>query len=187
MKKKTKQFLEYLALFLFYKISRILGLKISSMIGGLLLFFYGKFSSKNKIALDNLSKAFPNKTIIEKRNIINKMWFHFGRVLGEYPHLDKIKVLNNNDIKIEGLGNLLNPLKKNKNCLFFSAHLGNWELTSHPLTQSGYNISFIYRAPNNTLVDNLLSKIRGSYGVGLIKKGPSGAKKCISILQKKKW
>lgn len=185
MKNKTKEFLEYLAIFLFYKISRILGLKISSMIGGLLLFFYGKFSSKNKIALNNLSKAFPEKTKNEKKIIINKMWFHFGRVIGEYPHLDRIKVLNNNYVKIEGLDNLLNSLRKNKNCLFFSAHLGNWELTSHPLTQSGYNISFIYRAPNNVLVDNLLRKIREGYGVGLIKKGPSGAKKCISILQKK--
>ena len=45
---------------------------------------------------------------------------------------------------------------------------------------------FIYRAPNNIDVDNLLRKIRSRYGVGLIRKGPEGAKKCISLLNNKK-
>ena len=82
---------------------------------------------------------------------------------------------------------MLEPLKKNKNCLFFSAHIGNWEFTSHALTENGYKISFIYRAPNNKYVDNLLRKIRHGYGVGLIKKGPTGAKECIKILSKTRW
>ena len=112
------------------------------------------------------------------------MWFHFGRVIGEYPHLENIKTLTNKNISIRGLNNLINGLEKNRNCLFFSAHLGNWELTSHPLTESGYNISFIYRAPNNKLVDNLLRKIRNKYGVKLIKKGSEGAKDCISVLKR---
>ena len=74
--------------------------------------------------------------------------------------------------------------KKNKNCLFFSAHLGNWELTSHALTENGFNINFIYRAPNNKYIDILLRRIRLSYGVGLIKKGPEGARECIKVLSK---
>ena len=116
--------------------------------------------------------------------IIKKMWKNFGRVVGEYPNLDKIKIKNNNNIKIINLENLLEPLQENENCLFFSAHLGNWELTSHPLTENGYKINFIYRAPNNKYVDHLLRKIRHAYGVGLIK-GPTGAKECIKILSKK--
>ena len=28
------------------------------------------------------------------------MWFHFGRVIGEYPHLHKIKIKKNKNIKI---------------------------------------------------------------------------------------
>ena len=69
--------------------------------------------------------------------------------------------------------------------LFFK-HIGNWELSSHPLVQNGYKINFIYRAPNNHYVDNLLRKIRQNYGVKLIKKGKEGAKDCIKALKKKK-
>ncbi len=182
--KKVKQKFEYLLILFFYYFSRIIGLRFSSLLGGVILYVYGKFSSKNNIAFYNLNKIFPNKNRKEKKKIIDRMWFHFGRVIGEYPHLENIKTLTNKNISIRGLDNLVNGLEKNRNCLFFSAHLGNWELTSHPLTESGHNISFIYRAPNNKLVDNLLRKIRNKYGVKLIKKGSEGAKDCISVLKR---
>ena len=113
------------------------------------------------------------------------MWFHFGRVIGEYPHLHKIKIKKNKNIKIVGINNLLSPLKNEKNCIYFSAHIGNWELSSHPLTQNGYKINFVYRAFNNKYIDDLLKKIRFRYGVNLIKKGPEGAKECIKALKNK--
>ena len=186
MKKNIKNILEYFLLISFYKISNFIGIRFSSLLGGVVLFVYGKFSLKNKIALKNLNKVFPSKNLKQKKTIINRMWFHFGRVIGEYPHLEKINALGSENITIEGLENLTDPLKKNKNCLFFSAHLGNWELTSHPLTELGYTISFIYRPPNNPFVDNLLRRIRKKYGVNLIRKGPSGAKECIKVLKSNK-
>ena len=186
MKKNIKNILEYFLLISFYKISNFIGIRFSSLLGGVVLFVYGKFSLKNKIALKNLNKVFPSKNLKQKKTIINRMWFHFGRVIGEYPHLEKFNALGSENITIEGLENLTDPLKKNKNCLFFSAHLGNWELTSHPLTELGYTISFIYRPPNNPFVDNLLRRIRKKYGVNLIRKGPSGAKECIKVLKSNK-
>ena len=184
MKKKITEIIEYLALLIFYYFSKLIGLRISSFTGGVVMSIYGMLSGKNDVAIKNLDKIFPNKNVSEKKKIVHKMWFHFGRVIGEYPHLENIKTLTNKNISIRGLNNLINGLEKNRNCLFFSAHLGNWELTSHPLTESGYNISFIYRAPNNKLVDNLLRKIRNKYGVKLIKKGSEGAKDCISVLKR---
>ena len=135
--------------------------------------------------MKNLNLVFPNKSIIEKKKILRKMWFHFGRVIGEYPHLHKIKVQENSNIKIIGIKNLLDPLKKEKSCIYFSAHIGNWELSSHPLTQNGFKINFVYRALNNKHIDDLLKKIRFNYGVKLIKKGPDGAKECIKVLRNK--
>ncbi len=164
-------------------ISKALGLKFSSLLGGIILYTYGIFSTRNKIGMKNLNIVFPKKTKLEKKRILKKMWFHFGRVVGEYPHLKKIKIENNPNIRIIGIENLLNPLKTKRNCIFFSAHIGNWELSSHPLTQNGHTINFIYRSANNKLVDNLLNKIRNDYGVKLISKGKDGAKDCIRALK----
>jgi len=164
---------------------KLLGLKLSSLIGGLIFSTYGFFSKRNLIVKKNILRVFPKISTQEQNSIIRRMWFHFGRVVGEYPNLNRIKLKNTSNIIIENEKNLINPLKKYSNCLFFSAHIGNWELTSHLLIQKGFKISFIYRAPNNHLIDKLLRKIRFDYGVGLIRKGNQGAKQCLKILNNK--
>ena len=180
-----KNIIEFFLILFFYFISRIIGLNLSSYLGGILVWSYGLFSKRNLIGMKNLNLAFPKKSSIEKKKILRKMWYHFGRVIGEYPHLHKIKIYKNRNLKIIGINNLLDPLKKNKNCIYFSAHIGNWELSSHPLIQNGFKINFVYRALNNKFADDLLKKIRFKYGVKLIKKGAEGAKECIKALKNK--
>ncbi len=166
----------------FFYLFKILGVRISSFLGGSILLCYGLFSRRNNIVKKNLKRVFPQITEKKQNQIINEMWFHFGRVIGEYPNLNRLEIGENKNISVSNEENLIKPLQNNKNCLFFSAHLGNWELTSHALTENGFNINFIYRAPNNKYVDDLLRKIRFRYGVGLIKKGPEGARECIKVL-----
>ena len=180
-----KNTIEFFLILFFYFISRIIGLNLSSYLGGILVWSYGLFSKRNLIGIKNLNLAFPKKSNLEKKKILKKMWYHFGRVIGEYPHLHKIKIYKNRNLKIIGINNLLDPLKKDKNCIYFSAHIGNWELSSHPLTQNGFKINFVYRALNNKFADDLLKKIRFKYGVKLIKKGAEGAKECIKALKNK--
>ena len=180
-----KNTIEFFLILFFYFISRIIGLNLSSYLGGILVWSYGLFSKRNLIGIKNLNLAFPKKSNLEKKKILRKMWYHFGRVIGEYPHLHKIKIYKNRNLKIIGINNLLDPLKKDKNCIYFSAHIGNWELSSHPLTQNGFKINFVYRALNNKFADELLKKIRFKYGVKLIKKGAEGAKECIKALKNK--
>ncbi|MFL2676267.1 MAG: lysophospholipid acyltransferase family protein [Alphaproteobacteria bacterium] len=179
-----KNYIEFFFLYVFFIFSKIIGLKASSFCGGVLLSIYGIFSKKNIIGMRNLSIVFPGMSKKEKKIVLKKMWFHFGRVVGEYPHLNTININNKSILEIQNIENLLDPIKKG-NCIFFSAHIGNWELSSHPLIQNNYKISFIYRPPNNKLVENLLQNIRRNYGVELIKKGPKGAKECIKVLKKK--
>ena len=180
-----KNTIEFFLILFFYFISRIIGLNLSSYLGGIIVWSYGLFSKRNLIGMKNLNLAFPKKSNLEKKKILRKMWYHFGRVIGEYPHLHKIKIYKNRNLKIIGINNLLDPLKKDKNCIYFSAHIGNWELSSHPLTQNGFKINFVYRALNNKFADDLLKKIRFKYGVKLIKKGAEGAKECIKALRNK--
>ena len=180
-----KNTIEFFLILFFYFISRIIGLNLSSYLGGILVWSYGLFSKRNLIGMKNLNLAFPKKSNLEKKKILRKMWYHFGRVIGEYPHLHIIKIYKNRNLKIIGINNLLDPLKKDKNCIYFSAHIGNWELSSHPLTQNGFKINFVYRALNNKFADDLLKKIRFKYGVKLIKKGAEGAKECIKALKNK--
>ena len=40
----------------------------------------------------NLNIVFPGMSKKEKKIVLKKMWFHFGRVVGEYPHLNTINI-----------------------------------------------------------------------------------------------
>ena len=180
-----KKILENSTLLVFYFLFKFLGLRISSFLGGFIFYSFGIFSKRNITVKKNLKRVFPYLKKKEINKYIKDMWFHFGRVIGEYPNLNKIKIGKNKNILIENEENLINPLEEYNNCLFFSAHIGNWELTSHLLIQRGYKINFIYRAPNNKFADNLLRKIRLGYGVDLVKKGNQGAKQCLKILKRK--
>ena len=183
--KKIKDFLEFIPVVISYFFFKIIGLKLSSFLGGTIFFIYGLFSKRNIIAMRNLNKVFPKKNTQSKKKIIRGMWFHFGRVIGEYAHLSTIKVFNNGRFEIKNINYLIESIESGQNCIFFSAHIGNWELTSHPLVQSNYKINFIYRAPNNKLVDWALSRIRKNYGVGLIRKGSVGARESVRSLKNK--
>ena len=88
------------------------------------------FLNRNLIGMKNLNLVFPEKTYTDKKKILRKMWFHFGRVIGEYPHLHKIKIKKNKNIKIVGINNLLGPLKMKKIAFIFRHILvtGNYHL-----------------------------------------------------------
>ena len=67
MKKKITEIIEYLALLIFYYFSKLLGLRISSFTGGIIMSIYGMLSEKNNVAIKNLDKIFPNKNVNEKK------------------------------------------------------------------------------------------------------------------------
>ena len=46
------------------------------------MYVYG-FSLKNLIGMRNLQIVFPKAA--KEKKLFQKMWFHFGRVIGEYP------------------------------------------------------------------------------------------------------
>ena len=65
-------FFLYTLLCVFYFISKILGIRFSSFLGGIVMYTYGYFSKKNLIGMRNLEIVFPKKTIKEKKNYSQK-------------------------------------------------------------------------------------------------------------------
>ena len=112
--KSLKYLIEYMFVRIFYIIFRILGFHISSFVAGKIFKIYGIFSKRTSTAIYNIGDVIKGINAKERKKIIFKMWENFGRVIGEYPNLDKIRVIDNESIKIINLRNLLDPLKKIK-------------------------------------------------------------------------
>lgn len=170
-----------LMILFFWLLFRIMPVSMASFIGsglgGLLPFFW---RSKNKIALYNVKKCFPELSEKEQRKIVRGMWHHFGRLIGEMPHigtlLKRAKVCDNG---------ILNAVAKDKKGAFiFSAHIGNWELAAPVVSSSGLPIHLVYRAANNPWIEKYFFQKRHLGGTSLIPKGLNGARQIIEVLKK---
>src|SRR5271154_2474967 len=76
----------------FFAAFGLLPLDCASALGGALARRIGPFLGISKRARLNLRRAFPELSETEIARVVAGMWDILGRVAGEYPHLQKIRV-----------------------------------------------------------------------------------------------
>ncbi len=180
---KIKYFLQFLIVIFVFFIFKLLGLKISSFIGGKIFQFIGPFFRSKKLIHLNIKKAFPNLEKKEINKITSNMWNNYGRVFAEYMFIKKFS--NNqldNNIIIEGK-EILNDLKeKNIKVIFISGHFSNFELMAMQIEKIGIRIATIYRPLNNIFLNFIMENIRTKYICKKqIKKGIGGLKDLLKL------
>ena len=189
MIKKILHLLEGIPVFLLYFFFLSMPPSVASAIGGKFLSAIGPKLKKNSIAKKNIKKAFTNKSNQEINTIISGMWENLGRVAAEYPHLKKFDLYNpdsskNLSVKVFGTQYIKQLRDDQKPGIFFSAHLGNWEINAMSAVQKGLPLTLVYRKPNNPLSDFLIKKARSHITNSFAAKGKDGARKAIKILSK---
>ncbi len=179
--KIIKYFFQFLFIVTIFSLFKILGLKISSTIGGKLFEKIGPLFRSKKLIHSNLKKAYPNINLESLNKITKSMWNNYGRVFAEYmfiKHFREDKI--NKNIKIEGQEILDDIKKDNKPVVFISGHLSNFELMAMHIEKAGIKLSAIYRPLNNIFLNKIIERIRKKYICKhQIKKGLGGMKKLI--------
>ena len=147
---KIKYFFQFILVIFIYFIFIILGVKISSFIGGKLFELIGPLFRSNKIINKNITKAFPNLNQNKLNNIKSSMWNNYGRVFAEYIFMKNFRNGNlSKNIIIEG-EEILNEIKnRNQKVIFISGHFSNFELMAMQIDKLGIKIAAIYRPLNN--------------------------------------
>jgi KDO2-lipid IV(A) lauroyltransferase len=171
-------------LVLAYSFLRVLPVDWASGIGGFVARTIGPHLGITKRADENLKRALPHLTLAERRQIIAGMWDNLGRVIAEYPHLGKFRLFDPK-ARVEGVdaGNILATRDPAKKYIFFSAHYGNWEIAIRTAAQAGFEVTGVYRAPNNPIVDRFMLWARGAEGGELVPKGEIAARKAFGALR----
>ena len=163
---------------------RLLPLDLASATGGWLCRRLGPLGPVSRHAGRNLRLAFPEKTDAEIRRILVAMWEHLGRVFGEYPHLARFRLYEpRGRVEVVDAEHADRLREDGKTGIFFSAHIGNWELLAVGATQLGLPLARIYRAPNNPLVDRLMRAARRSAKGELLPKGAKGARRALAVMR----
>lgn len=169
---------------LVYYFFAVFPIDLASAVGGWLGRTVGPKLKVNRYAVQNLKRAFPEKAEAEIAGIVHAMWDNLGRVVAEYPHLQKLKLYEGGGrIEVVGAENVDLLRDDGKPGIFFSAHIGNWELVSMTATQRGLPLTRIYRAPNNPLADRLIRRARRHITGELLQKGAEGARRAIEIMR----
>jgi len=181
--KIIKYFLQFLFVIIFFSLFKILGLNISSSLGGKLFEKIGPLFRSKKLIHSNLKKAFPDISLDHLNRITKMMWNNYGRVFAEYMFIKKFREdRSNKNIIIEGQEILEDIKKKNKSVVFISGHLSNFELMAMHIEKSGIKLSAIYRPLNNIFLNKIMERIRKKYICKYqIKKGIGGMKKLMQL------
>ena len=186
--KLIKYFFQFIFVFLFFLIFKILGPKLSSFVSGKIFEIIGPLFRSKKIIELNIQRAMPNIDNNKLKKIKNLMWNNYGRVFAEYVFMKDFRSGSlSTNIKIQGYEILEEINKKKKQVIFISGHFGNFELMAMHLDKSGVKLSAIYRPLNNPFLNPIMEKIRKKYICrNQVKKGIGGMKKLI-LLKKKNY
>lgn len=183
--KIIRYFFEFILVIIFFTIFKIIGPKKSSDLGGYIGQYFGPLFKKKEIINKNILFVFPKISEKEKNELIVKMWENIGRIFGEYIHLDKFSIYNQNKIKINFKCNLdIEEIKNYKKpVVFFSGHFANFELMGVCLKELNFNIGVIYRPLNNFFINPIWEIIKRNSSSTLIEKGSKGSKKLINHIK----
>ena len=180
---KIKYFFQFIIIILIFSIFKILGLKISSFIGGKLFQIIGPIFRSKKLIQKNIKRVFPDIDQINLNKITASMWNNYGRVFAEYVFMKNFRNNQLNDnIKIIG-NDILEEIKKNnQKVIFVSGHFSNFELMAMQIEKAGIKLAAIYRPLNNIFVNKIMERIRRKYICKTqIKKGIGGLKELLKL------
>ena len=180
--RSLKYFFQFNFIILLFLIYKILGLKISRKLSGKIFVFFGPFFRSKNLIISNLSKAFPNLSLDEKKVILKNMWFNYGKILAEYTFIKNFRESKEFEDKIiiENR-NILEKIKNSsKPVVFVSGHFNNFELMAMYIEKLGIDLAAVYRPLNNHFLNPIMERIRVKHICKKqIKKGIAGTKELL--------
>ncbi len=150
----------------------------------------GPLMGRHRVAVHNLREAFPEKSEEEIRRIALDMWGNMARLAAEYVFLDQIYDFDPDAsepcrIEVAGKDIFLRLADTEKPCIFFTGHLGNFELLPICAAAFDLNVTALFRPPNNPFVAKRVLSARRTNMGHLVPSKAGAAWALASRLEKK--
>lgn len=147
---------------------------------------------EDRIARENLTAAFPEKTPAEIDEIVRGTWDNLGRMGAEFIHLDGVLgrgpaiglTAGRLDVPPLASERLTRLANDGKPALIFCSHLANWEVPAIFAAKRGVETVALYRRPNNPVIDRWLLKTRASEMGTLVSTGLDAPMKLAEALER---
>ena len=127
----------------------------------------GPWLGRHRAALDNLRKAYPEKTSAEIEAIALDMWGNMARLGAEYIFLDQLfdydpQKPGAGRIEVVGEEHFRQIASEEKPHIIFTGHLGNFELLPVAAATHGMSVTSLFRPPNNPYIADYIHSTRRS-------------------------
>lgn len=164
---RLKNNLIYCGALLVFRLARLIplhcGVRLGTALGGAAWHVLGH---ERRCSLVHLKTAFPEWTDAERTATGQASFRHLGRCLFELFHFDEILATIGTDkpyVVFQGRENMVKALEQGRGGLFFTGHIGNWELMAATVTHSGLPGNEIVRRLYDERIDRLLNDHRRKY------------------------
>ncbi len=165
----------------------------ASNVAGWVASTVGPLLPVSRVARKNLQAAMPTLSSSERENIVRGAWESLGRTVGEFPHLGRLaeNTTSGPGWAVEGVAHLAALAARGGPAIFFSGHIGNWEILPRASAVHGLPCANFYRAAGNAGVDALIRRLRreaaGQAATGqdmpFFPKGRAGARQALLHLK----
>ena len=159
----------------------------ASNLGGWVARKIGPRLPVSRLADANIALAMPKILPAERAQIIIDVWDNLGRTVAEFPHLAHLRqdTTTGPGWSITNAHILEEMVATKKPVIFFSGHIGNWEMLPPLVARHGLPFASFYRAAGNPLIDKLIIGLR-SKAMGcdapMFAKGSRGARLALRHL-----
>ena len=132
----------------------------------------------------NLRLAFPEKSEEERAKLLRECFDNLGRELGLFSQMrtrsrEELRQL----IEPAGWENLEKArAERGDQLIYYTGHLGGWEMTSFGISLLGYPFTFLVRRLDNPLIEQLVDEVRTKLGNKTLDK-LSAARSMLKILR----
>ena len=123
------------------------------------------------IALHNLTRSFPEKSLTENLQIIKDTYACFALTFVEFLQILYLHRGNlHRRVSVQGLEHYEKACREGKGVLLFSAHFGNWEMGNAALAILSKPPIFMARPLDSSFLEEITTCVRSRLGIGNIHK-----------------
>jgi len=130
---------------------------------------------RRRVALENLARAFPEKSPAELKQIARRSYENFGMMMLEYLRLPRLAEGELRQRIAFSMPKTQNPYQQalalGKGAICMTGHFGNWEYMGALVASLRYPMVYLYQEQNNPLVSALIRDIRMQMNMPSIPRG----------------
>jgi KDO2-lipid IV(A) lauroyltransferase len=157
----------------FRLLGHILPYRVAVGAGGLLgTVAYVLIPRDRKRAIANLLQVFPERGSLWARRTARKTFIHLGKALMETVAMTRTRLAS--VVAVRGLENLQAALALGKGVVYFTGHIGNWELMAAKIGLR-YPVSVVAAPLEPAALNDMIVDIRAAMGVQTIVRSMPGA------------